>query len=390
MNTVWLVAQREMTSKMRSRAYIVTCIIMFVLTLAGPIVLKAVTDSQDHSMRIVATSADEALVQATATQLRAIGTDVTVTTAADVAAKQSVTDGNADAFVQVNGTAITIFANGEPDSQLVGILTQANQQRVLNDQITQLGGDPASVASSLANAVVTTQDIGNDRRIQDPGQYIVGIATGIFIFVAIMTTGSMVATGVVEEKSSRVVEIILSTIKPTTLLAGKLLGLCIVGTVQIVTVAVGVYIGITVSGTELSFSLGTSIVWLIVYYLIGYSIFSIMLGAAASLVSRLEDVGSVMMPFNMLMMLPYIYAISVLPQGDALVGKIGSMIPVFSPFLMPVRIGMGYAETWEIAVSIVLALVFVPVVLWFGARVYRNSVLRSGARVKWRDALKAA
>ncbi|MFD0327912.1 ABC transporter permease [Streptacidiphilus monticola] len=196
-----------------------------------------------------------------------------------------------------------------------------------------------------------------------------------------------------EEKSSRVVELLLSTLKPWQLLAGKVIGTGTLGLVQIlVPGALGVGVGIA-TGTisiSLSGSVG-SLLWALVWYLAGFIVYALLFAAVGATVSRQEDLGGAMAPIILPLVAAWVIGISVVPgdPGNGLVGVL-SYIPLFAPVLMPMRYAMGTAELWQVLVALALTLALGVVLLRFAGRVYRNSVLRSGARVPLREALKAA
>jgi ABC-2 type transport system permease protein len=124
-----------------------------------------------------------------------------------------------------------------------------------------------------------------------------------------------------------------------------------------------------------------------VWFLLGYTAYAFAFAAVASLVSRQEEVASAVTPVLMLLIIGYVIGISILPSdpGSGLVAVL-SLIPVFAPTLMPVRLALGVVPAWQAVVSVAGMVVIIPLLLWLSARIYRNAVLRSGARVKLRDA----
>src|SRR5690606_11737527 len=163
---------------------------------------------------------------------------------------------------------------------------------------------------------------------------------------ALMTTGQMVAQGVVEEKASRVVELLLATVRPWQLMAGKVLGIGIVGLVQmlaIVVAAAGTALGFGMVETS-SLAVGTTAAWALVWFILAQATAALDMARLAALVSRQEDVGSALSPVMMLMMVPYIIGVSVAPwDPDNLLVVVLSYIPFCSPMLMPMRIALGTA-----------------------------------------------
>jgi ABC-2 type transport system permease protein len=203
----------------------------------------------------------------------------------------------------------------------------------------------------------------------------------------------MIAQGVVEEKSSRVVELLLAAVRPWQLMAGKCLGLGLLGLLQVVVVGgAGVAAGRAtgVLSLPLAGSLGP-LLWSIAWYAAGFSLYALIFAATGAMVSRQEDLGGAQFPVLLPIIAAWVIGISVLPSHpDNGVAAVLSMIPLFAPVLMPMRIALGTSPVWQSALSLGLTVVLAVVMVRIAARVYRNSVLRSGARVGWREALKAA
>jgi ABC-2 type transport system permease protein len=142
----------------------------------------------------------------------------------------------------------------------------------------------------------------------------------------------------------------------------------------------------------LSLSWATTIgsaVWLVVWFVLGFTLYSLVFAGLGALVSRQEDVGGVTTPATMLLVVGYVVGISVLPSSpDNTVVGIMSLLPVFSPTLMPMRLAMGAVPLWQIVTALALAVAAVPLLVALTGRIYRNGVVRTGARVRLRDALR--
>jgi ABC-2 type transport system permease protein len=196
---------------------------------------------------------------------------------------------------------------------------------------------------------------------------------------------------VVEEKSSRVVELLLSTVQPWQLMAGKVAGIGLVGLVQIVIVAAGGAIaGLATGALTISASAAAgTVVWLVVWYLLGFFSYALVLAAASALVSRQEEIAGVVTPILMLLVVPYVLGVSILPaQPDSSLIEVLSLIPLFAPTLMPMRLAFGGVPGWQAGLAVVLVMLLIPALVWLSGRIYRNAVLRTGARVRLRDALR--
>jgi ABC-2 type transport system permease protein len=274
---------------------------------------------------------------------------------------------------------------------LRSVLQLVAQRAVLDQQVTALGGDPAKVATAISAAAVTVTALEPPKKANSE-QLAIGILTSVLIYMALLLNGQAVAQGVVEEKTSRVVEILLGAVRPWQLMIGKVLGLGAVGLIQVAAIALsGVAAAVATGALHLhSISTVSAIVWLIVWFLLGYAAYSLAFAAVASLVSRQEEVAAATTPVLMLLVVGYVVGISILQSdpGSPLAAAL-SMIPIFAPTLMPVRLALGVVPAWQAVVSLAGMIVVIPLLLWVAARIYRNAVLRGGARVRLRDAWRA-
>jgi ABC-2 type transport system permease protein len=387
---VRLVASRELTTRLRSKAFLLTTLLTLVVLVAFAVVMKFVNDSGADA-RIGLTSQNEPLAAALRVSAEAVGETVATKTVTDEAAgRQQVRDGDLDALLVGDGRQLRIVVKKDLDENLRNGLDVLARQLALDQQIAQLGGDPAQINQVVATASVDVQSLEKPYEYQTQ-QLVLGMIAGILIYLSLMLNGQSVAQGVVEEKSSRVVELLLSTIRPWELMAGKVLGIGTVGLIQMLVVGtVGVAAGLGTGVLTISLSAATStVVWLVVWYLLGFFIYALAFAAVAALVSRQEDVGGVVTPVLMFVVIGYVLGISILPANpDSSMIELLSIIPVFAPTLMPMRLAMGGVPAWEAAVSVSLVIALIPALVWLSGRVYRNAVMRTGARVRLVDALR--
>jgi ABC-2 type transport system permease protein len=389
---VRLVAGREVTTKLRSKAFIITTVATLVLLVGFALVMKIVGGGSDATVGVTPqASAVAEPLKATAGQ---IGQSVDVQTVDEQAGRAQVADGSLDALVVGDGAdgKLRVVVEKDLDGNLRDALNVLAGQLALDREIASFGRDPAEVRAAVADASVAVEPLEEPYPYQS-GQLVLGIAAGILIYMSLLMNGQMVAQGVVEEKSSRVVELLLSTIRPWQLMAGKVLGIGFAGLVQMVViggVGIAAALGLDVLSISTSAAIGT-VVWLVVWYLLGFIVYSLVFAALAALVSRQEDVGGVITPALMFVIVGYVIGISVLPSDpDNTLAEVLSVIPVFAPTLMPMRLAMGGVPVWEAVLSVGLVLALIPALVWLAGRIYANAVMRSGARVKLRDALRPA
>ncbi|WP_233226204.1 ABC transporter permease [Amycolatopsis sp. CA-126428] len=391
---VGLVASREISTRVKSKAFRVSTVIMLLLIVVGIVLIKLISGGSGPDAKVGISTATAAFSAPLKAVGKTLGENIETTQVADEAAgRAKLADGSLDALLTGDGKSVHVQVKKDLDGKLANVLQLLSQQVAISQQVTALGGNPAQFQAAIASAKFV-----EDPPLEEPYDYngqqlVLGIVAGILIYLSLMINGQSVAQGVVEEKTSRVVELLLSTIKPWQLMAGKVLGIGVVGLIQMLVIGAGGVIAGLATGVltiSVSAAVGT-VVWLVVWYLLGFFMYSIVFAALGALVSRQEDVGGATMPALMFVIAGYVIGISVLPSdpGNTFV-EVLSVIPVFSPTLMPMRLAMGGVPVWEAVVSVGLVVLLIPGLIWFAARIYRNAVMRTGAKVKLRDALRAA
>ena len=395
MNTwgaIRLVAGREISTKLRSKAYLISTLVLVIAFVAFAVVMKLVGGSSSATT-VGLTPPNSALAAPLEVSARALGETVeTRQVPDDATARDDVSAGSLDAALTGDGSRVQVVVKKDLDDKLRSVLNVLGGKLALDQQITALGGDPAKVNAAVASAGVEVQPLEQPHQYNSQ-QLVLGIIAGVLIYLSLLLNGQGVAQGVVEEKTSRVVELLLATIRPWQLLAGKVLGIGAVGLLQMAVIGVvGIVAGLATGVLTISVSAAAgTVIWLIVWYLLGFLMYSIVFAGLGALVSRQEEVSGAVGPALMFVIAGYVIGISILPSnpGSHLV-EVLSVIPVFSPTLMPMRLAMGGVPAWEAGLSVLLVALLIPALVWLSARIYRNAVLRTGAKVRLREALTAA
>lgn len=352
-SAVWLVAEREVDSKLRSKAFMISTGILMLIALVG-ILIGGFTSKNPEATTVAVTSETASVVEALP--------NVEVTEVADRA--------EAEALLRDETVEAAVLPSDEPLGYTVIALTDA----------------PGSIVGGLS--VSPTVEILEPATTNPLLRYFIAIGFGLVFFVAASTFGATIAQSVVEEKQTRVVEVLLSAISARTLLAGKVIGNTILAMGQIIALAAIATIGLIVTGqNEVLAGLGAPIIWFAVFFLFGFVLLAALYAAAASMVSRMEDIGSTTTPIMMLIMAPYILVIVF--NDNPLVLTIMSYVPFSAPVGMPMRLFVGEAQWWEPLISLVILLASCVVAILVGAKIYENSLLRMGTRVKLAEALRA-
>ncbi|KQV26772.1 ABC transporter permease [Yonghaparkia sp. Root332] len=354
--SVALIAGREITSRVRSKSFLISTAILLLFVVAG-IVGSHLFSSSLGDTRVAAVGAAAELLD------YAPGLEIESSTSAE-AAERLVRDGDVEA-------AVVPLQDAEPGAPAFEVIA----------------------LSDAPGALVQALSIAPDVRLLDPSPvdqgigFIVAFAFGIIFFTAAITFGGTVAQSVVEEKQTRIVEILLTAVPAKALLAGKVIGSSVLALGQILLIAVAAGLSLMLTGQDVLLAdLGPAAVWFLGFFAIGFVLLAAMFAASAALVSRLEDVGTVIQPVTWLVMLPY-FLIIFFNDNEAVL-TVMSYVPFSSPVGMPVRIFLEQAQWWEPLVALVLLAATAVVIVQLGARMYRNSLLRTGARVRLAEALR--
>lgn len=355
MNGLWLIAQREIRTRVRTKSFLISLAISAILVAALASLPKVL--GGDHAYDVGVVGAAPAPVAQLAYERYPD----------EAAARKAVIDGDLDAAL-INGDRV--LANGELDQRLGLILESVHR-------------DAQIKAAGVTITPLRVESVGVDARYQ-------GVRTGIatlivmVLFFLLIYSAMYVAMGVVEEKGSRIVEILLTSMRPWQLLGGKIVGLGALGLINLAVVVVAGLAASSATGfaADLPPGMGGIVVGTVVWFVLGYAFFSALAAAFGSLVSRQEELNSVLTPMTALMMLTYVTAYFATVEPTGTVARVLSLVPPFSSMVMPVRTAAADVPLGEILIAGVLMAAAVVAVLMGAARVYRRAVLRTGARVK--------
>ncbi len=384
MRSIWLVAARELRERVASRAFQIstalTVLIVLGLLLAPSIF--GLDEPPNYSIGVVGEIPVGlgAVIETTASQQ---GTTAEFTEFGDRAELETaVLDGDVDIGV-VDATVVLTGPNTDPE--LISLVSVGVGAAGVRDRAAELGLTPGDIARLLDTAV----QVEPLERIEDEeSKTVVAFIGTVLLFISIVTYGQWILIGVVEEKSSRVVEVVLGAVRPRHLLAGKVLGIGLLGLAQLLLIAgLGVYIVRTTDTFDVP-SVGVGLVAIVIgWFLLGFAFFASGFAVAGSLVSRQEEAQNASFPLTMVMLIGYFTATSSLTGGDNPILRAMSLVPPFSPMTMPLRMAAGTAMNWEVIVSIALMIGAIALMLRIGGRVYSGGLLRTGGKVKIREAL---
>jgi ABC-2 type transport system permease protein len=409
-----IVARREYTVRARSKAFLLSTVLLMVLAAgvaAAPIAITLL-QGQDKGASIAVHVGAEGVGNVGAALGVLLNTDpkhpvATFSDAPDLgAARQQVVDGKLAAVIDVERApsgdlAFTYYAADVLGGTLSARISQAATTVAIQDRLSRAGISPAGQAAIFAPADFTARPADPSRPAQSMTEAIsasaLGYALTILIFMAILIYGQWIAMSVAEEKSSRVMEVVLNAASPTQLLGGKVLGVGGVALTQYAAVAVPAVLvlvfqpqlqALFLGGTAATFTLPQGLTFSLfvvlgLFFVGGFALYALLYAAAGSLVSRQEDLNQVIGPLTMLATLGYLLAAwsaSGLVNLDRGLLAVLAYVPFLSPYMMLARYGSGSASLFEVAVALVILAVTIVVALWVAVRIYSAGVLLYGQR----------
>ncbi|MFP3914149.1 MAG: ABC transporter permease, partial [Actinomycetota bacterium] len=249
----------------------------------------------------------------------------------------------------------------------------------------------AEVIEILSSEPLETRRVGGVDEEEENLRGVVAFGGLILMYIAILSYGSWMLSGVTEEKTNRVVEVLLSSLRPWQILGGKLIGIGLLGLGQLVVlVAVGLS-AITLSGAfEIPAVPLDSAVALVGWFILGFLLYAIIYGAAGSLVSRMEDAQNAAAPLTIVALIGYLFSFAALNDPEGTVAIVGTYIPFTAPYVAPIRLAIGDISPWEMTVAVVITIATIGLLVRLAGRVYAGGLLRFGGRVKWAEAFRSA
>ncbi|NEK57696.1 ABC transporter permease [Geodermatophilus sabuli] len=379
---VRLVAGREISARVRDKNFIISSVVI-ILVLVGLLGFQVAVNSGSEQTRVGVAGDSAGLPQALEAQGEALGIDVTVVELADEAeARAAVDDEEVDGAL-LTGAAPELLVRESADGSLQAVVQGAVGQLALADQLAEAGITSLDVPEVAVTALDPDADTDGQRVVVA----IIGIAV---LYSLLILFGQFVAQGVVEEKASRVVELLLATMRPWQLLAGKILGLGVLGFAQILLIAVvGVAGALAFDIVDIPGDVVSTAVAVVGWFVLGYAFYAAVFAVAASLVSRQEDLGTVVMPTTLVLVVAFIVGIQAAANPDGTLAVVTSYVPGLSPLVMPVRQAAGEVAVWEVGLAVVLMLVAIALIVRLGGRVYAGALLRTSGKTKLREALRA-
>ncbi len=410
-------------NKVKTKSFLITTLILAILITIGmnvPYMIKQFSGGDDGKatqIGLLYTSQQEAAAELE--KYAAAGGDkdyafVPYEGSTEDQLKKDVKDGKLEGYLKFEDDPADksfpkVTYAGEGDiSQSLNTYLQGALQNVKTTMITKDSLTAEQIAALNKPVMLSSLDISDDAKNaggdkeknnnQKIMNYVIVYFLMILFFTSNMMTGNMIAAEVTAEKSSRIMEILITSVSPLNQMFGKIIGIFLVGITQIAVfgavVAANVMLPNNVGMLE-EFHLSLSdinlsvLVYGLLFYIFGYFLFAVLYAAVGSIVSRTEELGQAVMPITMLGLATFYIGIFSISTPESMLIKVTSFIPFTAPTSMLVRIGMGEVPVWQILASLALLIVAILVFGWLSAKIYRTGVLMYGKRPSFKELRKA-
>jgi ABC-2 type transport system permease protein len=386
LSAVGLVARRELVERIREKSFLVSSAINIVIVVLVVILGAVLGGGGDRYVVGYVDQADAPVVEAAAAAGAATDVEVEAREVARADVRPALEDETLDAAL-TDGRIVSVE---EPEDELVTLLQGASAR------VRAAGAlEDAGVTGSQAEEVLRPQplevstlepvDEGADARAA------VAFFTILVLYGQLLTYGYWVAAGVVEEKASRVVEVVLSTIRPAHLLAGKVIGLGLLGLGNLLlTAAVGLGVAQAMGTLDVDADLLGAAALSLAWFVVGYAFYACAFACAGALVPRQEELQSSMTPLTLTILVAFFIAFAVNNDPDGTLAHVSAFIPMTAPVTMPPRIVTGDVAAWEVVASFAVTLGAAALLIPLAARIYEGGILRTGSALKLREAWRAA
>jgi ABC-2 type transport system permease protein len=308
----------------------------------------------------------------------------------DRAADAALREGRVDAVVIGAPDAATLRVLRSVPNPLDQLVQAATIGLRIDRALTEAGAPAATVEELKDQHPVDASPILPPDPNRDAKASVAFVAV-LLLYGQLFGYGIWVATGVIEEKSSRVVEILLSAIRPRQLMAGKIAGIGTLGLIQLIFISVFAITLASVTGVlEIPADTFGAAALVVGWFVLGFAFYASMFAVAGALVSRMEELQNAIVPINLLVFASFFLSIGAVQDPDSGLAKIASLLPISSALAMPVRIVLGSATAWEITAALAIVIGSTALLIPLAGRLYAGAVLRTGAKVRLRDAWRAA
>ncbi|HSI67584.1 MAG TPA: ABC transporter permease [Planococcus sp. (in: firmicutes)] len=408
MNSFWIIFKQAFLTKARTKSFIITTIIVaagFFLMANLPNIIGAFQGDDGEGQVLHVLSESEELTGQLQVQLEESGTiQAMPTDLSEEELRQGISEGTVESYLVLepeNPIVVRYVSDSASEFGSVQEIENAVNAMQTSQAAGELGLEAGEAASLFAPADFQRESVSESLKTEEELSQARGLVyiLILLIYVAVIYYPNMIAMEVANEKSSRVMEILISSVSPVKHMFAKIAGIGTLGILQMMIFGLSGYLAITTSGTDMTqgfFSVFgfsevkiSTFLFAILFFLLGYFLYAVLAALLGSLVSRTEDVQQLMLPMMLLIIISSFIAFSGISMPQATFVTVASYIPFFAPLVMFLRVGMLDLPLWEPLLSIAIMLATIGVLGWFGARVYRGGVLMYGSSQSLKDIRKA-
>jgi len=385
-STVRLIATRELRERRRSKAFWVGTSVLLLGVVAAIVVPAMLGHHGPRTFQVGTVGAPPGLASSVISDAAALGGRANVRAIGSIAEARSALGAQTLDLV-VEGKTAVLVRGQNTDPSAAGLAHLVARDLAVQARL-QAAGLPAGRIPGLVGAapapVRSLIPVSPDNQAS---KAIVVLGT-IILYFCLTAYGGWVTSGVLEEKSSRVVEVILSAVRPRALLAGKVIGIGLLGLGQFAAVALAGTIAAISVGRHLPPSTPEAIGVIVLWFLLGYAFYCSAFAAAGAASSRQEEAPTVAGPLTLVILLGYVVSFSVLSNPDGVLAGVTPFVPPLAPMVMPARMLLGHAQPWELPASVAVMLVATYGLVRLAGRAYSGNILRFGGRVTLRGMLR--
>ena len=378
--SIALVAWREITERTRGRAFLLSTVAIIALVLAG-VIVPALDDQTTRVHAGVTGATPAALDAALRDAARADDARLELRRYATVSAgKAALRDDEADVLIVAGERLVW---KSEPDAKVAVVVTAAVQRVRFSERAAALGLTAEQATRLLAPVDARTLEAADpDQEAREA----IAFVSFIVLLLMLLTYGTAVAEGVAQEKGTRVMELLVCRVRPRDLLAGKVLGIGLVGLSQmLLALLAGTAASVALDTIDVPAAVPATLASAVLWFALGYAFWSVALAAVGALVSRVEDLQAAVAPLTWAMLLFAFVAPVSSEVPDAWYIRVASVFPTTAPFVMPVRIAVSDVAAAEIVLAAAIMLAATYGLVRLGGAVYSGSLLRTGGRPRLRD-----
>jgi ABC-2 type transport system permease protein len=386
---VRLVAEREIRERVRSKVFRISTAILLAASLALVLIPTLIGDDGPDRQTIALSGGPAGLGDALTAAAAAQGRVLTVRPENAAGAERAGASGDVDAglVVSADGDGVRVVVEKELSDGLRASIAQGLGAARVRAALADAGASASSIDDLSRPPEVTVRAVNPDDF--QGGDLAVGYIVAVVLYITLLLAGAVVAGGIAEEKTSRVSEVLLASLRPSELLIGKVVGIGLTTLLQLAVAAVPALVAaLSLDLAELPDTTGAVVAWGLVWFVVGYALYSAVYGALGALVGRQQEVGQVTAFPAMLLLLGYL-ATTVIPSDpEAVWVQVLSILPPFAPVMMPMRVATGGVPPEQMALALVLTVAAAAAAIALGARVYRGGITRTGPRLSLREALR--